>query len=249
MKYTYLLIDFFTILVPFGFSFHPAIPFYKKWPAFFPAVLLTGLLFVLWDSWFTKLGVWGFNPQYLTGVMFGNLPLEEVLFFFCIPYSCVFSYYCIARLSASKITGAKGDWFSPVLLLLAVAAAIIYHNRFYTCYAFALLAILLLLSKYVFKAGWLSTFYKVYALLLIPFIIVNGLLTGTGLQSPVVWYSPLQFSGFRILTIPVEDIFYGMDLILLNLLLFTFFNRCFYKHIKLRRSKIKYKSALIKSHA
>ncbi|WP_448634165.1 lycopene cyclase domain-containing protein [Pedobacter panaciterrae] len=82
MKYTYLLIDFFTAIIPFIFSFHPKLNFYKTWKAFFPAVIITGMIFILWDVYFTSLGVWGFNSRYLIGVAIGNMPVEEILFSF-----------------------------------------------------------------------------------------------------------------------------------------------------------------------
>ena len=85
------------------------------------------------------------------------------------------------------------------------------------------LAILHFTAIFIFKIKWLFRFYVIYGILLLPFLIVNGLLTGTGLASPVVWYNPSEIYGVRILTIPVEDIFYGMDLILLNLLLLLSF--------------------------
>jgi lycopene cyclase domain-containing protein len=57
----------------------------------------------------------------------------------------------------------------------------------------------------------------------IPFLIVNGILTGTGLDNPVVWYNPNHIIGLRIHTIPFEDTFYGMSMLLLSLALYEFF--------------------------
>ncbi|WP_157750510.1 lycopene cyclase domain-containing protein [Mucilaginibacter gotjawali] len=99
---------------------------------------------------------------------------------------------------------------------------ILFSAHFYTVYTFASLAILLFTAQYILKVTWLSVFYITYLALLLPFFIVNGLLTGTGLQAPVVWYNPAQIINLRMLTIPFEDIFYGMDLILLNMIIYTF---------------------------
>ena len=51
--------------------------------------------------------------------------------------------------------------------------------------------------------------------MLIPFLIVNGLLTGSFLDNPIVWYSELEIVGYRIFTIPVEDAFYCMAMMLI----------------------------------
>ena len=66
----------------------------------------------------------------------------------------------------------------------------------------------------------LKMFYRAYGILLIPFLITNGLLTGSFIEDQVVWYNDNYNLGIRILTIPVEDVFYGMLLILLNIIIY-----------------------------
>ncbi|QTE41193.1 MULTISPECIES: lycopene cyclase domain-containing protein [Mucilaginibacter] len=68
--------------------------------------------------------------------------------------------------------------------------------------------------------------------------LYNGLLTGTGLENLVVWYNPAHIIGVRILTIPVEDVFYGMNPILLNVMIYTGLNTGFYFRLKNQRRAI-----------
>jgi lycopene cyclase domain-containing protein len=234
MKFTYLLIDFFSVLVPLVFSFHPRLKFYKHWAALFPAVMFTGITFIAWDMYFTHLKIWGFNPEYLTGPHIGNLPIEEVLFFLCIPYSCVFTYACMNLMIKKTLSKRSQLIVSSTLIALSVFMAFRFHSFKYTGYTFAVLALLLFTAQFILKSNWLSRFYITYLLLLLPFLIVNGLLTGTGLNRPVVWYNEAHIIGLRVLTIPVEDIFYGMDLILMNIIIYTALSTKLYKRSKSR---------------
>ncbi|WP_428331481.1 lycopene cyclase domain-containing protein [Mucilaginibacter sp.] len=221
MKFTYLLIDFFTVIIPLIFSFHPRIRFYKNWSALFPAIILTGLIFIGWDMYFTRLKIWGFNSQYLIGAYIGNLPVEEVLFFLCIPYSCLFTYMCLNVMIKKSFSKRIEIIISLLLIAISAFMALRFMSNAYTSSAFAVLAVLLFTAQYIIKVSWLPKFYIAYLWLLLPFLIVNGLLTGTGLEAPVVWYNPAHNLNLRILTIPVEDIFYGMDLILLNIMIYS----------------------------
>ena len=222
MKYTYLLVNFFTIVIPFIFSFHPKLNFYKTWHAFLPAACITGICFISWDIYFTELGIWGFNEKYLTGIKISNLPAEEVLFFFCIPYACLFTFHCVALFVRKTLLDSAESYITPVLIVIFLFISIANYNKAYTSYTFLILAIMLFLAKYVFDIKWLDKFYIIYAVLLVPFLIVNGILTGTGIDQPVVWYNEKELMGFRILTIPLEDVFYGMLLFLMNLLIYHY---------------------------
>lgn len=214
-QYTYLLIDLLSVIVPLLVSFHPRSGLYRHWYALLPAIVITTLCYVVWDSWFTHLGIWGFNKTYLTGIHIGNLPLEEILFFICIPYACVFTFDCLIRVIKPTILQGYLSFINYALIIGLIVLAVIFHTRYYTSSAFALLSLLILAAHYK-KIDWLAQFYVVYAILLIPFLIVNGLLTGTGLDAPVVWYNANHIMGPRVLTIPLEDVFYGMGLVLIN---------------------------------
>lgn len=216
------MINLGAFIVPFLFSFHPKINFYKLWSAFWPANLIVAAFFIIWDSLYTRIGVWGFNDQYLLGYKVFGLPIEEVLFFICIPYSSLFTYHCF-KVFYPKAFNFPAKWISLVLVFLMAVAGITFMSRLYTGLTCNLLAFLVFYLSVIRKEKWLSNFYFMYLVILLPFFIVNGLLTGTGLDAPVVWYNDNENVGFRILTIPIEDVFYGMLMLLLNTFLFEMF--------------------------
>ena len=217
MNALYLLINLGAVSVPFAFSFHPRLRFYRRWGAAFTAIALPLLIFLPWDALFTVRGHWGFSPEYITGIRLGNLPLEEILFFICIPYACLFTYYSL-NLKGQSAAGNR----HPVHFALAAIyflIGLLFYDRAYTATTFFLLFAFQLVSIFFYR-GNLFRFYAAYAILLIPFFIVNGLLTGTGIEGQVVWYNNSENLGLRLLTIPVEDVFYGMLLVQMNVFVF-----------------------------
>lgn len=83
-----------------------------------------------------------------------------------------------------------------------------------------LCALFLLYVHIKLKPTYLGKFYITYLFILIPFFIVNGILTGTAIDGQVVWYNNAENLGIRLGTIPIEDVFYGMLLILMNVIVF-----------------------------
>lgn len=217
MKFTYLLVNFFSVIVPFVFSFHSKIKFNKYFGAYFKANIISALCFLIWDVIFTQIGVWGFSNKYTLGIEVVNLPLEELLFFFCIPFACIFTYHCLTIYSRIEWNKKFENAFVIIFSLSIFLIGIINSKKLYTSVTFISTAALLILFKFIFKVDWLPKIFSVYLLLLLPFFIVNGILTGTGLSEPVVWYNNSENLSIRLLTIPVEDIIYGFELIILTL--------------------------------
>jgi len=223
MKWLYLLVNLFTLLIPLLFSFHPKLKFYKHWKAFFVANILVAVMFLIWDGLFTQINVWSFNDRYVSGLYFVNLPVEEILFFICIPYACVFTYHCLDKFYKLDWKTKTEDLFCILISSILLVTGFLFIDRLYTSVTFISTAGICLLFKFHFKITWWGKSITVYALLLIPFFIVNGILTGTGLEEPVVLYNDRENLGIRLLTIPFEDVFYGYEMILLNLLFYHLF--------------------------
>lgn len=221
--YTYLLINIISISIPFIASFDKRLDFYKQWKYLFPGMLITLAFFISWDVLYTHMGIWGFNSRYLTGINLINLPIEEWLFFITIPYACVFTYTSLNYLIKTDYFKNYSKTISWVLIVGLLLISILFYDRLYTSVTFFLTAIFLLLHLFLFKSDYLGRFYFSYLIILIPFFIVNGILTGSFIEEQVVWYDNTQNLGVRIFTIPIEDSIYGMLLILMNITFFEWF--------------------------
>ena len=95
---------------------------------------------------------------------------------------------------------------------------ILNFGKLYTTITF-ISSIAILILVLVRNISLLQDFLVSYAFILIPFFIVNGILTGSFIVEQVVWYNNMHNMGIRIGTIPFEDIFYGMTLLLGTLFL------------------------------
>ncbi len=213
--YTYLTIMLLSLAGPLALSFDKKVAFYKHWKHVFKAMLLPALFYIVWDMLFTKNGVWSFNENYITGIKLYNLPVEEVMFFFVVPYCCVFIYACIRGYFPDITSSAFSNRFLWLLVFVLLELGIVYHEKAYTFYTFIFTGTALSLILLLQKKKWLfhtAAFLIAYAIILIPFLIVNGLLTSI----PVVLYNNAENLSIRIYTIPVEDVFYGLLLVLLN---------------------------------
>ena len=225
MNYLYLLLDLGSLSIPFFFSFHPKLKFYKKWKALFLAIPLTMLIFIPWDVIFTQQGFWGFNDYYFLETRILGLPIEEWLFFICIPYACVFTHFALLSYFPNlKLKPLTVKAISYGLLAILLVLLLFNYTKWYTFINF-LYAIILLLIALKTNKEVLQKYYLTFLVMLIPFFIVNGILTGSFIENEVVWYNPDTILGIRLFTIPIEDAIYAFTLILTNLLFLEYFQK------------------------
>ncbi len=211
-SWTYLLVLILSLAFPLAKSFESRVYMYRKIKYILPGIVITGALFLVWDIWFTKASIWGFNPSYTRELYLLGLPLEEWLFFLVIPYCCIFLYE-VLRLYVKSFYYPKVARITIYLLVALLLAALPFvHDRAYTLVAFSSTALILILQlvQKTYKT-WFSGFFIAYLLSLVPFMVVNGILTFL----PVVWYDDTQNLGVRLLSVPLEDSIYLLGLMLL----------------------------------
>lgn len=217
--YTYLLIDLACISVPFIASFYKPRPFFKYWKQFAIACLTVGIPFLIWDVIFTEKGIWGFNPDYLTGINIYNLPIEEVLFFLCIPYACTFTFFALQLLLPKDPLANINPYLKWVFLAISIFFIIAGYDQAYTFWTGLFTTIFMLIT--IVNRTDLSHVFLAYFAILPFFFMSNGLLTGSLVDAPIVWYNDTENFAKRMLTIPVEDSIYGFLLVAGNMVIFN----------------------------
>lgn len=210
MKTAYLWLNILTLLGPLLLSFDRKVAFMRKWRYFLPAILIPSTIYLIWDVIFTRLGIWKFNPDYVTGKFILNLPWEEYFFFIAIPYACLFIYECLRVYFPGLEYPRVSKLFGWTLVLVCAVALYFYHDRIYTAVTAILLIITLLNHLWVTRGNYLTHAFLAWLIALLPMAVVNGFLTGL----PVLIYNDAQNTGIRIGTIPLEDFFYNLLLMI-----------------------------------
>lgn len=214
--YAWLMIG--SLAGPILLSFDKKVSFYKWWPALFLGILINGVFFILWDSWFTSEGIWSFNPMYVAPYRWLLLPLEEWCFFIVIPYCSVFIYACCKVYVKDDFLKKLVSTFNISFIFILLIAIVFFNEQRYTFYNSIFAVVLLIIHQFYLKKSYMGYFWMAYFIHLIPFFIVNGVLTA----KPVVIYHAAEIIGPRIYTIPIEDSIYALTCLLLPITVIEF---------------------------
>ncbi len=211
--YAWLMIG--SLAGPLMLSFDKKVAFYKWWPTMFPGILVNMVLFILWDSWFTQTGVWGFNSDYVGSIKYLLLPIEEWSFFVVVPYASIFIYACLKAYVSDSWWQSKTRFFNYIFIFICLVGILFFYDKTYTLVNFSIALLILVYQQFYAKGSYMGYFWMAYFVHLIPFFIVNGVLTGAVTPAPVVYYSAQEIIGFRLITIPIEDSVYALTCLLL----------------------------------
>lgn len=186
------------------------------------AYLLVSVPSVLWDMWAVSEGHWGFNGRFVLGLDFFGIAFEEVLFFVTVPLVCLVIYQAMtARNSRALRKPIVGIVAVGLLGLLGLVMATAWVEQGYT----RSVGLALLLSSLVLlwhkKLIIRQSFWQFQVVLFGLFLAANTFLTAM----PVITYGALDYIGFRVGTIPLEDFAYNFALINCFILVYEFFDK------------------------
>lgn len=206
----YLYLNLAIIAFPLLFSFEKRIRFYTKLKPLAAALFIVGIFFVGWDVFATFRGHWSFNPAYVNELKLLGLPIEEILFFITVPYSCLFVYNAIIHFIGDKKMFSPKKWLFQVVGILIIIFAFGFYSKEYTLLAMLSVGVSILFVSLVNVNLFSSREYWIYTLLtLILFLVFNYILT----SFPIVQYSSNSISGFRVTTIPIEDFLFNFSML------------------------------------
>jgi isorenieratene synthase len=212
VRIEYLAFNFLVLIPVLVLSARKATFFLHRWGAAWTAVAAAALPFLIWDALATGRH-WTFNPRFITGLWLGPLPIEEVLFFFTMPFACLFSWHTLfgaevdtPRRSLKGVPlafgalGLLGPWVQATqgleytaLVLLALGGGALLDA--------------VAGSRVLERPGFL----KLLGFVVVTTTVFNGYLTAR----PVVLYDVRYQLGVRLFTIPLEDYGFGVALVLL----------------------------------
>lgn len=206
----YLYLNLAIIAFPLLFSLEKRIRFYTKLKPLAVALFIVGIFFVGWDAFATYRGHWSFNPAYVNDKKLLGLPLEEILFFVTVPYSCIFVFDSVIHFLGDKKLFSPRKWLFSAIGALIMLSAFAFYSKEYTFLAILSVGVSILFVSLVNVKLFSSRAYWIYIILtLVLFLIFNYILTSV----PVVQYSSSAITGFRVTTIPIEDFLFNFSML------------------------------------
>lgn len=224
MKIEYLIFNLIIFFSPIiSYFIYPKIIYPKNF-FYFLSIFISSLFFIYHDikvnnKW------WKFNKNYISNIKIFNLPIEEILFFFTVSFSCLVIWL---NLNKTLKINIKNFWVLNFVFFIFIFIYYFYlyfkTKKPYLKFIFYLYSTLILLDlilkiNLIFRLEFL--FFSIIIFILT--LIFNYYLT----KKRIVIYNNKYKSNIKILTIPIEDFLYGFNFIYLLILINEFFSKFF----------------------
>ncbi|MDX9883218.1 MAG: lycopene cyclase domain-containing protein [Prolixibacteraceae bacterium] len=186
-----------------------------------PSVLISGIMFLLWDIRFTQMGVWNYHTNFTMGIFYKGLPLEQWLFYLVFPLAGWVVYEMVKTRFGTLDLGTV---FTAVGLLMVAGlavAAYLYRNQAYTFSVSLFTAVYL--GYTIFRKQFqshITHFFLTYIVLLVPYFLLNGMLS----WNLVIEYHQEQVINIRVWMMPVENSVFLFLLMLIGCTVYEYFS-------------------------
>lgn len=91
-QYEYLILMAACVAITLPLEFLLRARVYRRLPLMLPSVGVVVVVFGLWDLLGIVRDHWTYNPEFITGIHLGPMPLEELVFFVVISLCALLSY-------------------------------------------------------------------------------------------------------------------------------------------------------------
>jgi lycopene cyclase domain-containing protein len=218
-NYWYVLILLAIAVITMFLFVKKTIVFFTEFKYMLPAIFFSGAIFILFNHRLQETGIISFNPAFLSGKFLFNLPVEEWFFLLIISLFSFSVYILITELFPNFERPNLFLVISVVLLLGFGFGTWHFRQKLIPFFIFFLLSIYLgyTIFRNRFKMH-LTKFYISYAIAVIPYFLVRGLL----FSLPVIFYNKDYTTGIRIFNAPVEEFGYFFLLMLINITIFEY---------------------------
>jgi lycopene cyclase domain-containing protein len=222
----FLIIPILILLILNGRdSWHSTYKFTSKkvWRGILIHVILAVIYTTPWDNYLVASGVWYYNPQLVSGLILGYVPIEEYTFFVLETILAGLWWWFIARrisqpdeFGPSKNKRAIASllllvfWFFFVLLFYSKIRPVIYLS---VTLIWGLPAIL---PQFLFGADILWHNRKLITFTVLPVSIYLSIIDSLAITSGIWTIDPAQSTGIMIGTLPIEE---GIFFLITNVLI------------------------------
>ncbi|KAF0239238.1 MAG: lycopene cyclase domain-containing [Prolixibacteraceae bacterium] len=218
-NYWYALVLIVMAVITMFLFVKKTIVFFTELKYMLPAIIFSGAIFILFNHRLLETGILSFNSNFLTGKYLFSLPVEEWLFLLIISLFSFSVYILITVLFPNFERPNLFLVISVVLLLGFGLVAWHFRQKLIPFFIFFLLTIYFgyTIFRNRFKMH-LTKFYISYAIAVIPYFLIKGLLYSL----PVISYNTGYTLGIRLLGTPVEEFGYFFLLMLINVTIFEY---------------------------
>jgi len=91
-QYQYLILMGACVAITLPLEFALRARVYRRLPLMLPTIGVVVVTFGAWDLLGIIRNHWTYNPEFITGINLGILPVEELVFFIVIPLCALLSY-------------------------------------------------------------------------------------------------------------------------------------------------------------